>query len=61
MEEWCEDVDDIEAQMEDEQGCDYGVSELCSEPDTKDMGLCTTECRAYMDSVKKENEETDKK
>ena len=33
---------------EDENGCDYGCSEFCSDPQTRDAGLCTTECQEYM-------------
>jgi hypothetical protein len=34
-----------------DDGCDYGCGEFCSEPGTKDAGLCTTECQAYLCSV----------
>ena len=37
--------------IEDEASCDYGVCEFCCDPQTKAMGLCTTECCAYMDSL----------
>lgn len=43
------DVDD-----ENENGCDYGVTEFCVEPQTKDLGICTTECSAYLCAVEAE-------
>ena len=33
--------------------CDYGISEFCEEPETKAMGLCTTECALYLSAVEK--------
>lgn len=32
-------------------GCDYGA-EFCEDPQTKVMGLCTTECSLYFEMVK---------
>jgi len=49
-----EEEDWVEEEMQEEDSCDYGVSEPCSDPQTKSMGLCTTECAAYLDSVKKQ-------
>jgi len=51
MNDW-EDEGSEEEDFEDANGCDYGVSEFCSDPQTKDCGLCTTECATYLDSVK---------
>jgi hypothetical protein len=39
---------------EDEGSCDYGVSEPCCDPQTKEMGLCTTDCAAYLEAVKRD-------
>jgi hypothetical protein len=47
--EWVEEGDD---EWEDELSCDYGVCEFCSDPQTKAMGLCTTECAEYLKSLK---------
>lgn len=53
QEEW--EDDDPEAELD----CDYGFG-FCSDPETKGMGLCTTECSVYLESVeemlKKEEE-----
>lgn len=40
-----------EDECDDEGSCEYGVSEFCCDPQTRDMGLCTTECVAYLDAV----------
>lgn len=44
---------------EEDEGlyCDYDVGEFCEEPHTKSMGLCTTECKAYLDACKEEANE----
>ncbi len=44
---WGED-DDLASPTAD---CDYGCSEFCEDPQTKDAGLCTTECQVYLCSV----------
>jgi hypothetical protein len=36
---------------ESDNGCDYGVGEFCEDPQTKDAGLCTTECQPYLCSI----------
>ena len=42
---------DPEAYMNElEEDCDYGF-EFCSDPVTKKLGLCTTECQAYLESL----------
>jgi hypothetical protein len=51
--------EDCEGWVEEEgfgegEGCDYGCGEYCAEPQTKEMGLCTTECQAYLCSVEAE-------
>ena len=43
--------DDFE---EEDISCDYGA-EFCEEYFTKEMGLCTTECRLYFDMVREHN------
>lgn len=35
---------------EEDADCIYGF-ELCEDPETRDMGLCTTECRLYLESI----------
>ena len=52
-----EEEDWVEEEMQEEDSCDYGVSEPCSDPQTKDLGLCTTECAAYLGSVEQEQRE----
>ena len=47
---------EFEDELADECSCDYDVCELCEEPQTKAMGLCTTECSAYLNACEKENE-----
>lgn len=45
----------------DESGCDYGVCEFCEDPQTKELGLCTTECAAYLAAVAADtNKKTEK-
>lgn len=53
MSEWDE-QEWIEEEAEDEGSCDYGVSDPCSDPGTKELGLCTTECQAYLKAVERE-------
>jgi hypothetical protein len=48
----------VEEEMAEEDSCDYGVSEICCDPHTKSMGLCTTECASYMKSVEEDEKET---
>lgn len=36
-----------------EESCDYDF-EFCSDPETRAMGLCTTECSAYIEAVEEE-------
>jgi len=40
---------------EEDEGCDYGVSDPCSEPYTRAEGLCTTECNDYLDACESED------
>ena len=49
MNEWEEE----EGFEEEDDGacCDYCVTEFCSEPQTKEAGLCTTECQEYLLAV----------
>lgn len=48
---------DPEVYMDElEEGCDYGFG-FCSDPETRSMGLCTTECSAYMDVVEEQDKE----
>ena len=35
---------------DEDEDCPYGF-EFCSDPETRDMGLCTTECNDYMKEV----------
>jgi hypothetical protein len=28
--------------------CDFGCTEFCTEPQTKELGLCTTDCQIYL-------------
>lgn len=51
-EDWIDEETDDD--WEDDASCDYGVCEFCSDPQTKEMGLCTTECREYLESIKEE-------
>jgi hypothetical protein len=51
-----EEDEDWADEVTEEGSCNYGVSEICSDPQTKDLGLCTTECQAYLELVKKEQE-----
>lgn len=48
---------DFEEEEDIDEGCNYGVSEPCAEPQTRAMGLCTTECSAYFDAVEAEEKE----
>lgn len=36
-----------------EEDCDYGF-DVCIDPETKAMGLCTTECSAYLEAVEEQ-------
>ncbi len=38
-------------------GCEYGCSEFCDDPGTREIGLCTTDCRTYMKSLEGKWEE----
>jgi hypothetical protein len=40
-----------EEDFEEEGTCDYGVCEFCSDPETRENGLCTTECVTYLEAV----------
>lgn len=51
---WSEEGWQEEVWQEDE-GCPYGF-EFCEDPHTRDLNLCTTECRLYLNSVAKETE-----
>ena len=51
--EWEEETGFDEAE-EDDEGCDYGCSEFCEEPKTRENGLCTTECQTYLLSVEEQ-------
>ena len=51
-EEDYEDLDPLD--LEDDSSCDYGVCEPCCDPWTKEMGLCTTECAAYLKAVEED-------
>ena len=42
--------DDFERDAEEEMDCDYGF-EFCSDPQTKAMGLCTSECEEYLEAI----------
>lgn len=49
--------DDWEGEGDSEEsGCPYGF-EFCEDPFTRDMSLCTTECKLYLDSLKAEAKE----
>lgn len=48
---------DEEIGEDEESGCDYGVAEFCSDPFTKEQGLCTTECSEYLASLEKPKQE----
>lgn len=39
-------------------GCDYGCSEFCENPGTRALGLCTTDCRTYMETVEGQTQES---
>ncbi len=49
-EDFFADGDDVSEEDEDDC-CEYGCGEFCSDPQTRDMGLCTTECTAYLCSI----------
>ncbi len=51
---WGEEDDGWGEEVDQESSCDYGCSEFCEDPQTKDMGACTTECDAYLCSVEAE-------
>ena len=42
--------------LEEQECCDYGF-EFCWDPQIKAMGLCTTECPLYLDSLEDEKNE----
>ena len=44
---------DPESFVEMEPCCPYGF-EFCEDPETRDMNLCTTECRLYLESIEDE-------
>jgi hypothetical protein len=50
LNEW-EEEEGFEEEEDDGACCDYGVTEFCSEPQTKEAGLCTTECQEYFLAV----------
>lgn len=39
---------------EEAQCCFYGF-EFCIDPETRDMGLCTTDCDLYLESLEEES------
>ena len=41
---------------DEDPGCDYGL-EFCEDPQTRELGLCTTECAAYFKMVEAEYHE----
>lgn len=52
--------DDGMDEWEEEGQCDYGMAEFCMDPTMRDLGLCTTECREYLESVKRDAEDWSK-
>lgn len=42
---------------QEEESCPYGF-EFCEDPQTRDLGLCTTECETYMDEVEQSEKES---
>jgi hypothetical protein len=54
LSDWEEEEGFDEEDSSEDGGCDYGVTEFCSEPQTRDMNLCTTECQTYLCSVEAE-------
>ena len=55
MDYYPEDQGPEDFEEEEFEGCDFGA-EFCVEPDTKAMGLCTTECRLYFEMVEAQEE-----
>ena len=55
-----EDFESEDMYWEEDANCLYGF-EFCSDPQTRDMGICTTECEEYLDSVSQELEANLKK
>lgn len=43
-----------------EESCDYGC-EFCTDPETKRMGLCTTECNDYIAACEEMSQEEKRK
>lgn len=49
-----DDYADPEVYMDElEEDCYYGF-EFCSDPETKAMGLCTTECSLYLEALEEQ-------
>lgn len=48
------DEEDLKEYEDDDRSCDYGF-EFCSDPETKALGLCTTECEEYLRSIEEDN------
>ncbi len=61
MSEDCCDEDWGSDDYYEEEGlyCDYDVSEFCEDPQCKGMGLCTTECKAYLDACERDNKDNE--
>lgn len=53
--EECDDWDNCEEDPM-ECNCPYGF-EFCDDPQTRELGLCTTECAAYFRAVEEEHKE----
>lgn len=53
-----DDPDNYFDEEENMMSCDYG-SEFCEEPFTKEMGLCTTECKLYFEMVKAQSDKNE--
>lgn len=54
-----DDYADPEVYMDElETDCDFGF-EFCTHPDIKELGLCTTECPTYLESLEEEQQEND--
>jgi translation elongation factor EF-1alpha len=54
-EDW---IDETNDEWENGISCDYGVCEFCSNPQIKEMGLCTTDCLEYRKFIEEEMAET---
>ena len=50
MSEWDEEEGFCEEDTEEYDLCDYGF-EFCEDPQTKEAGLCTTDCQQYLCGV----------